>query len=442
MRASVVSLWAFWSALASAAPASPDATEAVEVTRSSGEVNVWGGAELATASFPVGIRGGKRDLFGIATPMFGVSPADFFLLEVGPELRFRLIDSSPHEPGNDLGGSLRGADWDELSDFGQVLRDLRLGPEGGTLSFKAGKLAEFTLGHGHVISRYENRLNPDYHPAGARLVGYAGPVKLESVASDFLGARLFAGELALDVGAAAQAGSDWRDRVHFSLSGGHDAGRAGGLSQPVTVLHSDIDLTVFRGDRVTVTLLGGAGGRAGARGLGALAGLGLEGRPGSVALGGRAEVRAQSGSFRQGMFGPDWELARFASVGTSAAPRGVEQLPRDSASAYAELFFGAGKEGKGSVLSIAAERFFWGRTDGDLAWVVHGFDGKLLASLRAIVSGLGEVPRWSVASEARYRFVPSLYALANGGVLFFPQPDSTLVRGTFLGAGIGADFEG
>ena len=44
-----------------------------------------------------------------------------------------------------MGGVLRGRDWDETSDFGQILRELRIGTDASFLNFRAGPLESVTV---------------------------------------------------------------------------------------------------------------------------------------------------------------------------------------------------------------------------------------------------------------------------------------------------------
>ena len=55
--------------------------------------------------------------------------------------------------------------------------------------------------------------------------------------------------------------------------------------------------------------------------------------------------------------------------------------------------------------------------------------------------GLPVVEDAAHAVEARYRILPSLYAMGQGGLVFFPQANGALFRGVFAGLGVGFDFE-
>ncbi|MGA9520369.1 MAG: hypothetical protein WBV82_02830, partial [Myxococcaceae bacterium] len=83
----------------------------------------------------------------------------------------------------------------------------------------------------------------------------------------------------------------------------------------------------------------------------------------------------------------------------------------------------------------------WGRTHVDVSVSGRALQGRLTGGARLAITGLGEAPRYLAGVEARWRFLPSLYALGQGGTVFFPEASLGLVRGVFAGIGIGADFE-
>src|SRR5690242_10926128 len=78
--------------------------------------------EVGPLSFPSGTRGGEQDLFGYAYPSLGVDGGEDFAFMLGAPLRFRLLDKEPKQKDQDYGAWLRREDWDERSDYGQVVR--------------------------------------------------------------------------------------------------------------------------------------------------------------------------------------------------------------------------------------------------------------------------------------------------------------------------------
>ena len=94
---------------------------------------------------------------------------------------------------------MRREDWDSLSDWGQWVRALKLGSDASPVALWMGALEGYSLLSGHLVRRYSNRANPDYHPAGALLTGTLGPLYVEAFASDVLGARLVGAQADMDV---------------------------------------------------------------------------------------------------------------------------------------------------------------------------------------------------------------------------------------------------
>lgn len=415
------------------------------VPAQSGAAHFRGALETLFESFPSGPVGGSQDLFGVVTPSLDFEGGEDFALALGASLRLRLFDDPPEQRAFDFGGVLRREDWDQPSDFGQVLRLLRIGREGGGFYLWAGPAVRYTLGRGHLVSRFSNQASPDYHPAAGALQLSIGPTRTEVFASDLLGARLFAAEVSADLARllGKEQSADW---FHVALSVAHDAGRAGGATGTLSLMELDLDASLHRSEAAQVVAFAGVGSRFNLRGadLGAALGLSADWRSVNFRLGGKAELRKVGGGFRFGMFGPAHELSRFAGTGLSGAPLADEVLP-DSFSGYGELQLESGDPGSSPepyfALSLGGEHFAFGRTDLDALLSAKLAQGRALASVHLSLVGLGVLPRYSMGLEARWRFMPSLYAAARGGTVFFPQPDSSLSRGVYVGVGVGADFE-
>jgi hypothetical protein len=326
-----------------------------------------------------------------------------------------------------------------------VLRALRLGGDASAVALWAGALEDYTLLSGHLVRRYSNRTHPDYHPAGAYLTGTLGPAYAELFASDVLGARLLGGEVAFDVphlvsGPPAQPG-----RYSLSLSAVHDFGRAGGRAAPVTLAHADLTAVFFYREDLQVHALAGAGGRPGGPGAwGAVVGLGLEQRSQRLEVGARLEARLQRGGFRQGFFGPDYELARFRAAGPEPLPA-AEAPFAEGASAFGELVLGwdgLHREHPERQLdvSVAVEVFSWGRVDADARVAAWLAGRRLHLALSALAVAVGQPgARHVLSGEARYRFAEPLYVLAQGGTLLVAQPDSSVRPGAFVCLGLGVE---
>lgn len=405
-------------------------------------------AELSALSFPSGTPEGGQDGFVQLTPVFGVESGEDFAFELGANLRTRLFDAPPSQRDFDHEGLLRREDWDERSDFGQLLRVLKIGADGAAFSLRAGPLGQYTLGRGHVVSRYSNRLNPNYHPAGAVLTLSTGPVRVEAMTSDVLAPRIVAGELALDVARLFGALEDQFDRYHAAVTAAHDFGLAGQVASPLTLMSLEADAQLWRSRRLRLFAHGAVGTRLGEAipTVGFLLGTTADFDAGTMRLSGRLEGRFGGGRFRHGMIGYGYELQRFADTG-QFAPSIASQVFPDTFSELIEVAVTAGTDADvfadrpQVTVSASFEHFHLAtsRIDWDLNAQVRY--GHAVAKLRTGVVGMFEQPRFTLGAEGRYRFAPSFYALANLGTQYFPQPDGSLTRGFALGVGAAVDFE-
>lgn len=401
--------------------------------------------EAGPLSLPSGTQGGGQDIFALAVPVARMTRGESFTLELGAPLRFRLLDADPKQAAGDFGGYLRREDWDTTSDYGQVLRELRIGREGTVANLYAGPLNAFTLGEGHLVERYDNQLSPDYHPAGALLTVNVGPARILAAASDVLSTRLFAGELRLDIGRLASEQEKHFDRYHAIASIAHDFGRVGEeRTEPITAALVGGDAALYKGAHLQLFAIGGAGTRVeSSPDIGGFAGFSIRGNTGRVDISGRLEGRYQGGGFRFGLFGPSYELARFSATGLAEPPLSEEDMDKNLAG-FAELKLGLGSEDETEEVYVAAsaagEHFTIGRTDTDLTLAIRFPGARTWATARVIVVGIGTHPRYSVHAELRQRVLDWLYLWGAGGTVHFPQPDGSLARGYTAGLGAGVDF--
>ncbi|MBZ4419225.1 hypothetical protein K8638_22370 [Myxococcus sp. RHST-1-4] len=336
-------------------------------------------------------------------------------------------------------GLVREEDWDTPSDWGQWVRVLMLGDESSPVALWAGSLDIYSLLSGHLVRHYDNRSNPDYHPAGAVLTGTLGPLYVEAFSSDVLGARLMGAEVALDV-----------RRYALALSAVHDWAKAGGSARPVTLAHMDGSAVLMlrrSGDSVfEAQAFAGWGGRPGVGGAwGVVAGAGADAVSPTLHLRARLEVRRQHGGFRQGWFGPDYELARFQAAGTSGLPVADASIP-DGHSAYGELAMGWDAVRLGDEvhrhlhLVLGVEAFTWGRVDADGRLAVQLFGRDLEIALRGVAVGLRQPgTRYLGTGELRWRFLGGrLYLLGQCGALLYPA-EGALRPGAITSLGLGMD---
>ncbi|XXF77468.1 hypothetical protein P2318_31105 [Myxococcaceae bacterium GXIMD 01537] len=411
-----------------------------------GGVSFLASLEVGPLYFPSGTPGGSQDGFLQAYPQIGVDGGDDFEFVLGAPPRFRLLDEEPLQKSLDHGAYLRREDWDERSDFGQVVRRLRIGSEEGRFVVRVGPFVDESLGYGHLVGHYTNVINPDYHPAGGSLAFTAGPAQVQVLASDVLAARLFAGEVRLDIGRLASTNDQNFDRYHVIASAAHDFGEAGGVTPAMTAVQLGGDAALYKGAKVQVFALASAGARVDVDSpdVGGAAGFAIRGQPrDSFDISGRLEGRYQGGSFRFGLFGAGYELSRFSATGLSEQPLSEERLARHfSGFGEVSLALGDGRDdGMEVVASASGEYFAFGRVDADLALRFQLPGGKAGGIARVVLTGLLDKPRYSVNLSATYRLLPALYTWAGGGTVHFPQADGNLVRGAFAGAGVGVDFE-
>jgi hypothetical protein len=309
-----------------------------------------------------------------------------------------------------------------------------------------GGLESYSLLSGHLVRRYSNQLNPDYHPAGSVLTGTWGPLYTEAFASDVLGARLMGAEVALDVLHVLSGWPEQQGRYTLALSAVHDWGQAGGRAPPVTLVHLDGMAVVVVRPGFEAHLLAGWGGRPGEGGAwGAVAGAGVDAVTPTLSLKLRLEMRRQQGGFRQGTFGPDYELARFRAAGTPGLPMAGTLFP-DGFSLYGETVVGWDAVQYGGLqrhlkLSLGAEAFTWGRFDMDGRVAAQLFGRTVEVAVKGLVVGMGQPgARYLGAAEVRWRFLAGrLYALGTGGMLLYPEGDGTLRPGRFAAVGLGVD---
>ncbi|PZR05975.1 MAG: hypothetical protein DI536_31435 [Archangium gephyra] len=433
--------------LAQTAPP-PDAPDAGEPPS---QLSLRGAAEADLGFFPTGFGPENgADFMTAIRPILGFTVKDVFSIELGPTFRLRIADTPTLNRPSDVGGVLRGADWDETSDFGSIIQSLRIGKPDGIFFVDVGPKRKKTLGLGHLLWRYSNQTNADYHPSGGELAFNVGPLRGEFFASDVLAARIFAGEVAWDIGGTFTADPAVRDRYVLAFSVAHDAQLGGRPFRPdrtligpftpipATLLHLDGSVVIYRSSELRWMVMAGTGVRANDRSdLGLVIGTTLDATVKEVGFSTRLELRKTAGGFRYGYFGPQYEIQRYSDVGFRDLGLSQALIP-DSGSAFLEVRAGIG--GK-LTFDLAAEYFFWQRLDLDGTLSLALLDDWFFLTTRVSVLGLLQQPRFHMTGGLRVRVLPSFYLLAEGGTVFFPQVDGTLMRGVYGSAGAGIDFE-
>lgn len=124
-----------------------------------------------------------------------------------------------------------------------------------------GALEDYSLLSGHLVRRYSNRANPDYHPAGGYVTSTLGPVFVEAFSSDVLGARLVGAQAEVDLAHVFAGPQREPGRYTLGVSAVKDWGRAGGWSTQVTLAHVDGTAVVVVRPGFELHVLAGWGGR-------------------------------------------------------------------------------------------------------------------------------------------------------------------------------------
>src|SRR5690606_20158404 len=91
---------------------------------------------------------------------------------------------------------LRGADWDEPSDWPGFVDFIEWGEEGSTPRARIGRLHNARLGHGTLLDHYQTTIDVDSNKVGVEAELTLGSMGIEAVANDVvtwevLGARIW-----------------------------------------------------------------------------------------------------------------------------------------------------------------------------------------------------------------------------------------------------------
>lgn len=107
-------------------------------------------------------------------------------------LRLRVYDRDPSDRG-----FVREQDWDEVSDFGRLIR--RVGYlkrfRDGAVDLSMGELNGVGIGHGVVVDHYFNSTDMDHYHSGVLVKAEAHGTGGELILDDLLGPRILVGRL-------------------------------------------------------------------------------------------------------------------------------------------------------------------------------------------------------------------------------------------------------
>lgn len=415
----------------------PGVAKAQEPTAATGWHSM---TRLEAAALVLVPSAGGEEGFVQFEPTLIIERGAVFSLHLGAPVKVHLWGTEAER------GKVRREDWDSRSDWGQWVRGLKLGSDEAPLAVWVGALEGHSLLSGHLVRRYSNRTHPDSHPAGAFLTAVLGPLYVEALASDVLSARLLGAEVALDVGHLLGGPPEQPRRYMVSLSAAHDAGQGENRAPSLTLAHVDATAVVVARADFEAHLLTGWGTRPGLSGAwGAVAGIGVDAATPFLQLRLRLEGRRQQGGFRQGSFGPDYELARLQVAGPEGVPLARARFP-DGYSLYAEAVVGWDGQEYGGLqrhlkLSLGAEAFTWGRLDVDGRVAAQLFSRTLEVVVKGLAVGLGQ-PEARYLGEVELRWRPwggGLYVLGAGGTRLASEENGALHPGAFLSLGLGVD---
>ena len=265
-----------------------------------------------------------------------------------------------------------------------------------------------------------------------------GPAHGEFFVSDMFAPRIFSGRAQVEFGRIFAKDENWYDRLFLAFELAHDAGHAGGITPSVTLLHLDFAGVLWRSKIARIQAAAGFGSRVNTTSdFGFVLGMSADADLDGFLISGKIEARKQAGGFRQGFFGPQYEINRFVGAGYDGLPVADQTLP-NAFSFYGELHVGS----RGSLsFEAAIEHYTWGRTDLDATLQMELFEKRFVTSARFTAVAMGVKDRFAISAEARLRLFKSMYALTSGGTVFFHEVDGTLSRGVFVTLGAGFDFE-
>lgn len=353
-------------------------------------------------------------------------------LALGVAGRIRLALS-----GEGGSGPLRRRDFDEASDFVHLLRYFDFQRRFGNVavSFGAGELRGFTLGHGSLLRDYSNIADPDHLHAGARLELKHEVFDLTLMLDNLARPTVLAGRFALRpfsklrrLSFGANAVLDTHAPLRFAgpplLREVDDAWNLQAAESAVLGLMAlDIEYRFGSSHKgVTpyldlATSLRGVGLHAGARGRLPLGDSG-------VALAGQLEYRLSSGGYAPGYVTTFYDIERQQSSLAFSDPRRAEVAEAKLTSLEAKRFGGHGGLAQLGVDAGRRARLRLGYRyhpgpDGSQAWLrlVTEPTTRLTLGALLVVRALGQASQdaegWAALAEARYRFTPYLYTTAN-----------------------------
>ena len=122
------------------------------------------------------------------TPVYG-SPLS---MSFGVPLRFEILDANADERFADA-GRFRSEDWDEPSDYSQVIRSLTYGGKEKHFYLDVSAFKSGTVGHGTIMKRYNPHLNLNTHRVSGQFDAFSDYGGFETYINDITGPNVVGG---------------------------------------------------------------------------------------------------------------------------------------------------------------------------------------------------------------------------------------------------------
>ena len=113
-------------------------------------------------------------------------------LSFGIPIRVQILDARADRRWDDA-GRFRTEDWDEVSDYAQVIRSITYGGKEQHIYLDVSAFKASTVGHGTLVKRYNPHLNLNTHRVNAHLDAFGDYAGFESFANDITRPNVFGG---------------------------------------------------------------------------------------------------------------------------------------------------------------------------------------------------------------------------------------------------------
>ncbi len=148
----------------------------------------------------IGVERLGEIFYGVATPQINYTNPSWggrpFTMSFGVPLRFEILDARADQRW-DNAGRFRKEDWDEASDFAQVIRYITYGGKEKHLYLDINAFKSSSIGHGTILKRYNPNLNLNTRRISAQFDGFFDYGGVETYLNDITGPNVLGGLLFL-----------------------------------------------------------------------------------------------------------------------------------------------------------------------------------------------------------------------------------------------------